>query len=219
MSRRVQALRPPDTSAHDLTKFPRKTHRAGTAWFRQHHDRSADTDRGAWYFASHASAVVGGGRFDLTGPYGSCYLASTKRGAANECIGLEYFDRGWVDADLVANRVLSELPLPRDVAAANMTSERAGDFRVTNEVHSTGDYATTQAWAEAIHDAGYGGVHYELRFSTGSPRGLALFGPAGTSDPKLAGDPDPEDLRAYLEGEGIEIVDPPAAAAVTIVTP
>jgi len=53
----------------------------------------------------------------------------------------------WVDADLVAGGVLSELPLPHDVKAANMTSERAGDFRVTNEVHSTGDYATTQAWA------------------------------------------------------------------------
>lgn len=100
-----------------------------------------------------------------------------------------------------------------------MTSERAGGFRVTNEVHSTGDYATTQAWAQAVYDARYGGVHYELRFSTGAPRGLALFGPAGPPDPKLAGAPDPEDLRAYLEGEGIEIVDPPSAAAVTIVTP
>lgn len=219
MSRRDQALRPPDTSAHDFTKFPRKTHRAGTAWFRQHNDRPADADRGAWYFASHAPGVVGEGRFDLTDPDGSCYLATTKRGAANECIGPEYFERGWVDADLVAGRVLSELPLPHDVKAANMTSERAGGFRVTNEVHSTGDYATTQAWAQAVYDARYGGVHYELRFSTGAPRGLALFGPAGPPDPKLAGAPDPEDLRAYLEGEGIEIVDPPSAAAVTIVTP
>lgn len=219
MSRRDPALRPPDTSAHDLTTFPRKTHRAGTAWFRQHYYRPVDADRGAWHFASHAPGVVGEGRFDLTDPDGSCYLATTRRGAANECIGPEYFDRGWVDADLVAGRVLSELPLPHDVKAANMTSERAGDFRVTNEIHSTGDYATTQAWAQTVYDAGYGGVHYELRFSTGSPRGLALFGPAGPPDPKWAGDPDPEDLRAYLESEGIEIVDPPAAAAVTIVTP
>ena len=123
MSRRDQALRPPDTSAHALTKFPRKTHRAGTAWFRQHNDRPADTDRGAWYFASHAPGVVGEGRFDLIDPDGSCYLATTKRGAANECIGPEYFDRGWVDANLVAGRVLSELPLSHDVKAANMTSE------------------------------------------------------------------------------------------------
>lgn len=92
----------------------------------------------------------------------------------NECIGPEYFDRGWVDAELVASRVLSELPLPHDVKSANMTSERAGDLLVTNEVHSGGDCATTEAWAQAVHDAGYGGVYYELRFFTGSPRGLAL---------------------------------------------
>ena len=130
MSRRDQALRPPDVSAHDLTRFPRKTHRGGTAWFRQHNDRPADADRGAWYFAPHAPGVVGEGRFDLRDPDGTCYLATTKRGAANECIGPEYVDRGWVDADLVVGRVLSELPLPHDVKAANMTSERAGDFRV-----------------------------------------------------------------------------------------
>lgn len=218
MTRTDQALRPPDTSVYALAKFPRKTHCAGSTWFRQHNDRPTDSDRGAWYFASHAPGVLGGGRFDLTDPDGTCYLATTKRGAANECIGPEYFDRGWVDADLVTGRVLSTLQLPHEVKAANMTSVRAGKFRVTNEVHSTGDYATTQAWAQALHDASHGGVHYELRFSTGSPRGLALFGHAGAPDPRLAGDPQPEDLRAYLEGEGIEIVGTPSSAAVSIVT-
>lgn len=81
MFQRDQALRPPDTSARDFKKFPRKTHRAGTAWFRQHNDRPADAVRGAWYFASHAPGVVGEGQFDLTAPDGSCYLATTKRGA------------------------------------------------------------------------------------------------------------------------------------------
>lgn len=219
MGRREQALRAPDEKAHDFKRFPKKTHRAGTILWRQHNDRPGEADRGAWYFASHADGDVGEGRFDLTVPDGTCYLATTARGAVNECIGPEYFNRGWVDADLVNGRILSALPLPTDVSSANMTSARAADFRVTNEVHSTGDYATTQAWAQMLRAAGHGGVHYELRFSTGTARGLALFGTAGAPTPKPAGDADPADLRTVVEGFGIEVIDPPAVSSVRIVTP
>lgn len=219
MRRRDRALRPPDETAHDFKKFPKKTYRAGTIVWRQHNDRPHDADRGAWYFASHPDGVVGEGRFDLTVPDGTCYLATTARGAVNECIRPEYFHRGWVDADLVNGRILSALPLMTDVSAANMTSTRAADFRVTNEVHSTGAYATTQAWAHTLHDAGHGGVHYELRFSTGTARGLALFGEAGAPKRKPAGDPDPADLRTVVEEFGIDVVDPPAIASVHVVTP
>lgn len=219
MPRREQALHAPDLSANDFTTFPRKTHRAGSTWYRQHNDRPADTDRGAWYFAYHAPGGVGEGRFDLTEPDGTCYLATTRAGAANECIGPEYADRGWVDADLVNGRVLSTLPLPHDVRAADMTSPRATPFRVTNEVHSTSDYATTQAWAQTLREAGYGGVHYQLRFSPGPARGLAIFGTGGAPTPKPAGDPDPVDLREFVEDLDIEVIDPPPFSAVRIVAP
>jgi hypothetical protein len=213
------ALREPAHGSYDFSKFPRKTHRAASRWYRQHVDRPMDTDRGAWYFASHTAAVVGGGRFDLTNPHGTCYLATTEQGAVNECIGPEVAERGWVDADLVEGRVLSTLDLPWEVRAADMTSARAPSFRITNEIHSTGDYQTTQAWAQTLHDNDFGGVHYELRFTPGRSRGLALFSDGGAPATKPAGDPDPSNLREVVEARGIEVVDPPSFSSARVVAP
>lgn len=219
MSRSEPALRRPDVSALNFARFPRKTHRAGITWYRQHNDRPNDADRGAWYFASHATADVTEGRFDLTAPHGTCYLASTERGAVFECIGLEHADRGWVDSGLVRGRVLSALPLPHDVRAADATATRAADFRVTNELHAGNVYAITQAWAQVLHDAGFGGVHYEMRFSPGAARGLALFGAAGVPNPTPAGDPEPSSLREVIENLGIDVIEPPSMASVRVVSP
>lgn len=219
VARRSAALRPPDTSAHDFARFPRKTRREAGIWYRQHLDRPTETDRGAWYFGSHPPGVIGPGRFDLTAPAGTCYLASTQRAAVFECIGPEHADRGWVDAGLLKGRVLSALSLPREVRAADATATRAGDFRVTNELHSGNDYATTQAWAQVFHDVGFGGVNYPLRFSPGPARGLALFGTAGVPSPRPAGDPNPMGLRHIVEGLGIQVIEPPSLASLRVVSP
>lgn len=217
MPRQDRAHEPPDEGAHDFCQFPRKTLRAGTVWYRQHADKPRNADRGAWYFASHDVLVDGGGRFDLTSPDGTCYLASTELGAVNECIGPEYVARGWVDADLIAGRVLSTLELPVQTKAADVTAERATKFRVTNEVATTDRYDITQTWAQVLHDSGYGGIHSTLRFTPGAARGLALFGAAGT--PTLAGDPAPTPVREFVERLRIEVIDPPALSAVRVVTP
>ncbi len=192
---------------------------AGSKWFRQHNDRPSDADRGAWYFASHAPDEIGAGRFDLTGPEGTCYLADTEMAAVHECIGHDMAASGWVPADLVEGRVLSKLPLPHDVRSADTTVEEAANFRVTNEIHTTGDYGTAQAWARAFHDSGFGGVFYELRFANGFPRGLALFGPQGAPSVKPVGDAAPQNLREFVEAQSIEVVDAPSVGAVRLVDP
>jgi hypothetical protein len=218
VDRRSQALRAPDETAFDFGTFPRRAVRAGTRWFRQHRDR-ADADRGAWFFAGHAAGEEGMGRFDLITPRGTCYLASTERGAVNELIGPEAAGRGWVDSDLIAGHVVSTLRLPVDVRTANVTAERAARFRVTRELVTSGDYGLTQQWAEVLRAAGFGGILSELRFTLGTTKGLAFFGDEGRPDPPLAGDPAPRPVRPLVEGYGIDVVDPPALASVTVVTP
>lgn len=217
MSRRDLALRPPDEANLAFARFPRKTLRAGSKWFRQHRDRPTP-DRGAWYFASYPAGSEGDGRFDLPDPDGTCYLASTVQGALNELVGPECADRGWVDADLLSGRVLSTLHPPKDVKAADTTSVRAAQFRATNELATTERYKLTQAWADTLNRAGFDGVYAVLRFTPGPTRGLALFGDAGAADPPPPGDPDPVPVRKVVEALGIQVVDPPSYSAVTIVT-
>ena len=90
---------------------------------------------------------------------------------------------------------------------------------MTNEIATTERYDITQAWARTWRRAGFGGVFYLLRFTPGPSRGLALFGPAGAPDPPPPGDPDPRPVREVVEGLGIDVVDPPAFGAVTVVSP
>lgn len=218
MSRNSLGLRAPDEAGLDFKRFPRKTLRADSEWFRQHQER-ATPDGGAWYFASYPPGDEGGGRFDLPQPDGTCYLASTELGAVNELVGPDCADRGWVDGDLVAGRVMSRLRLPDDVKAADTTSARAAQFRATNELPATESYEITQAWADTLHRAGFGGLYALLRFTPGPTRGMALFGPAGTPNLAMPGDPAPVPVRHVLEGLGIEVVDPPSYGAITIVSP
>lgn len=218
MGRNSLGLRAPDEAAFDFKRFPRKTLRAGSEWFRQHQERPT-ADRGAWYFAPYPPGDEGGGRFDLPHPDGTCYLASTELGAVNELVGPECADRGWVDGDLVAGRVVSRLRLPDDVKAADTTSARAAQFRATNELPATERYDITQAWADTLHRAGFGGVYALLRFTSGPTRGMALFGPAGTPNPAMPGDPAPVPVRQVLERLGIEVVEPPSFGSITIISP
>ncbi|WP_104106429.1 RES domain-containing protein [Nocardioides sp. 616] len=212
------ALRAPDETALDFTRFPRRTLRADGEWYRQHRDRPTP-DRGAWHFASYAPGDEGEGRFDLPNPDGTCYLASTETGAVNELVGPDCADRGWVDSDLVADRLLSRLRLPVDVKAADTTSARASEFRATNELPVTERYDLTQAWADTLHRAGFGGVYTVLRFTLGATRGLALFGISGAPDPSWPGDASPRPVRDVVESLGIGVEDPPAYGTVTIVSP
>lgn len=66
---------------------------------------------------------------------------------------------------------------------ADCTSRRARAFGITAAIHSSPGYALTQAWATALARAGFDGVRYLVSHDPAQRYvGIALFGPAGTSD-------------------------------------
>lgn len=203
------ALRPPDPT-QDFGGFPSHRFTPAAGWFRQHRLRRDESDRGGWFFASRDPVAEPVGRFDLLAPDGTCYLASTSGAAVRELIGPDQVRQGWVNRDLFDGRVVSHLQLPAQIQAAAVSAAGAASWRITAELTSTGDYALSQAWAQAFRDAGFGGVYGALRF--GLDPGLAMFGPGGRPDPPWAGDTGPprwaEDAAYSLD---VRIVDVPVS--------
>ncbi len=96
---------------------------------------------------------------------------------------LEVF-RSWIlipEAELAARR-LASLDLP-PLLLADGSSGLCRQFGLTGELHSTSDYARTQAWAAALATAGFDGIRYLLRHDPAQrSAGIALFGPVGAAD-------------------------------------
>lgn len=137
--------------------------------------------RSPWWFSSDGS-----GRFDLTDGRGTCYLAEEPLGCFVEVF------RAWIlipEAEIAARRI-ARLDLP-PVRLADCCSARCRKLGLTGEIHSTPDYARTQAWAAALAAAGFDGLRYLLRHDPSQRfRGVALFGPAGAPPwPFAPGDP------------------------------
>lgn len=155
--------------ALDLRGFPARAMPAGTAVFRAHR-----TDRGPWWFGSD-----GGGRFDLGPPRGTCYLADTPLVAVRERLGIVLGPQRRVAAAVLDGVVVSRLGLVAAISVANLRSTRAGGFGVLNELSTMVPYDVPQAWARALGAAGFDGVRYPARFSTGRAGSIALFGLGG----------------------------------------
>ena len=144
----------------------------GTTLFRIHR-----AERDPWWFSNS-----GGGRFDLTvkagapTELGTCYLGREPIGCFVEVFrGVEVLQKE-VDA-----RRISSLSLPSGVHLADCTAPRSRELGITAEIHSSPDYAMTQAWAAAFLRAGFDGIHYLLRHNPAQRSiGIALFGPAGS---------------------------------------
>lgn len=162
----MAALPPPPA---DLRRFPRRTLRGSVELFRIH-----PVGRRPWWFSSD-----GQGRFDLPAPAGTCYLALSPLGAFVEV----FRDFTLVASADVAARVLSALRSPADAVLADCTSPRARGFGVSAAIHSTADYDTTQAWAQAFRNHGFAGVRYLCGHDPSQREiGIALFGDAGEAD-------------------------------------
>jgi hypothetical protein len=141
---------------------------AGAGLFRIHR-----RTRQPWWFGADGS-----GRFDLTtdAARGTCYLAERDLGSFVEV----FRDTPIIDERDVRARVVTVVRLPHDVVAADCTSSRARRFGVTSAIHSSEDYASTQAWAAALSRAGFDGVRYLVGHDPAARLvGLALFGPRG----------------------------------------
>lgn len=58
-------------------------------------------------------------------------------------------------------------PDPGDYA--HLSHEHSADFEVTGELTNSDDYPLPQAWAAALHEAGFDGIRYTPRFSPEHP--------------------------------------------------
>lgn len=151
----------------DLDDFPERTLAAGTDLWTVHPE-----GRWPWVCSS-----AGDGRFDLPAPHGACYFSTEPLGALIECCFRETPE---VDEEALRERRLSRLRTDAPLRLADLTASRSFGFGVTAEVHSIPDYALTQRWARALHDAGFDGLYYLLRHDPSlSLAGVARFGQEG----------------------------------------
>ncbi len=159
----------------DLRGFPRRTLRRRAELFRIH-----ARGRSPWWFSSLLT-----GRFDLPAPGGTCYLAHSPAGAFVEV----FRDFSLVASADIAVRVVSTVHPQADLVLADYASSRARGFGVTAAIHTTRDYAVTQAWASALRDQGFGGIRYLLGHDPSAREiGVALFGAAGETQGRSARD-------------------------------
>jgi RES domain len=132
-------------------------------------------DKSPWWFSNDGS-----GRFDLLrNDRGTCYLAERPVGAFIEVFRTDtVIPQAEVDA-----RSLAELGPPSKTTLANCTASEARGFGLTAAIHSQPEYDMPRVWAQALADAGLGGVLYRLSHDpSGSELGVALFGDAAEQD-------------------------------------
>lgn len=183
----------------DLAHFPRHLLAPATFLARVHR-----ADRGAWWFSADGS-----GRFDLPSPQGTCYLGESALAGFLVVFG----GSALVAEPDVLRRRVSWPAVSGELALADCTVGSARAFGVTGAIHSTPDYALTQAWARAFAAAGFAGVRYRVSHDPEQRLvGVALFGPAGApADGALwpPGEPQPigsELLREARERFGILVL-------------
>jgi hypothetical protein len=187
------------TPPPSLVGFPSRSLRPDRVLYRVHR-----RGHNPWYFASGPD-----GRFNLSEPDGTCYFSETDIGAFLETLGRvgRLIPRAEVE-----ERVISALSVPRAVRLANCTVARARGFGVTVGIHALEDDARTQAWATALHAAGFDGIRYRISHDPrASGVGIALFGPSGeATGPRPPGQPISADLIARIQRQfGLLVVETP----------
>ncbi|NMM91955.1 hypothetical protein B2J88_48120 [Rhodococcus sp. SRB_17] len=170
--------------------------------------RGHSTGNGPWWFASS-----GGGRFDLTPPRGTCYLAFDELTAIRETVGAALALTGVISDTFAADRQLSTLTVPHDHRLADTCADTAADFGMTRELVSMTPYAVPQEWAAAF-DATFAGIRYQTRFTTGpNPNAVGLFGEAGEAA-TWPTDPNPQPLTAAARRNGFTVASPPRSVRI-----
>ncbi|PZU04740.1 MAG: hypothetical protein DI630_00960 [Gordonia sp. (in: high G+C Gram-positive bacteria)] len=198
-SRDSVALGPPARSLHG---FPSCELTATRSLYRGHR-----AGNGPWWFSSS-----GGGRFDLTPPRGTCYLAYDELTAIRETVGAPLAATGVISDVFAADRQLSTLTVPHDHELADTCANEAADFGLTRELVSMTPYAVPQEWA-ASFAAIFAGLQYQTRFTTGpNPNAVALFEDAGEASWRP--DPHPEPFIAAARRNGFTVASPPRSVRI-----
>jgi hypothetical protein len=153
--------------SEDLGDFPAHRLQPDQTLFRIH-----QAVHGPWWFGGG-----GEGRFDLSRPNGTCYLAESSLGAFVEALRRAGIIIPWAT---VQERRISLLHVPEPVLLADCTDSRVRRFGLTGEIHTAIDRAVTQRWADALAKAGFRGIRYLVRHDPSQREaGIALFGPRG----------------------------------------
>lgn len=169
--------------------------------------RVCRADRGTWWFSSDGS-----GRFDLSAPEGTCYLATDRYAAIREATRLGPVSAMWMHAREL--RVVAP-PDPHARLAAT-TRKAAGRYGITTELATVIPCDLPRRWAAAFRDDSFDGIRHQLRHDQRArPSGVALFGAAGASTLD-DGERTPLTTPA-MEAAGVAVYPPPAAASLTIV--
>jgi hypothetical protein len=208
----ASSLGRPD-EAGDLTSFPRVVLERRTTLYRVHR-----RDRRPWWFASVDDDPASGGRFDLTHPAGTCYTALSAVCALLEVVARRPIRT--IPEQELHRRWLANAATPRPLAAADTTAASTRGFGITGELHAGLDYASTRAWAAALHAAGYRAL---LSIPRHDPRQglrtLPLFDTAGEHAPfgwqwQLDSTPIPPDVVDQLQAWGIDVLPIPTSVPV-----
>jgi hypothetical protein len=129
-----------------------------------------------WWFSSRD------GRFDLPAPLGACYLGRTPVAAVLEAF--QQFSGPLPDVELrLRHRAAVAAPATAP-SAANLAAPGARGFGVTAAIWADNDRSLTQAWAYALHRAGWRALHHGIQHDPeGRLRAVTLFDAAGEHAP------------------------------------
>jgi len=207
----------PPGQAGRLAGLPRRALRGGRLFRVWRHDLpDGGTCATPWWFASAGPADPGGGRFDLSGPMGTCYFGTRPESALLEALQSHLINLP--REELVIRRMARVTAPGRAPDAAMLTARRvAGEFGVTAEIWAGRDRGLTRRWAEAIRRDGWWAIYSGVAHDpTGRLRAVALFDHAGGHAPTLGGrwhwtgcrlDAD-DDLERALQRFGITVREP-----------
>ena len=181
-------LQNPPAGAGTLAALPKQSLARRTLYRVWRHDLADGTERRApWWFASADPGIKEGGRFDLSEPMGTCYLATRPEAALLEALQMRLTN---LPREELAVRRIAHVTPPGDAPDAAMLTARrvAGKFGITAELWAGRDRALTRAWAQALRRDGwwaiYGGVSHD---PSGRLRSVALFDGHGEHPPTHGG--------------------------------
>ena len=161
--------RPPEPAA--LTGLPRFRLRD-----RVLHRVFRSTRPSPWWFSSDD------GRFDLPAPLGACYLGRTPVAAVLEAF--QHFSGLLPEIELRLRRRAQVTAPATSPITANLAAPSARGFGVTAAIWADNDRALTQAWAYALHRAGWRALHHGIQHDPeGRLRAVTLFDAAGQHAP------------------------------------
>ena len=132
-------------------------------------------------------------------------MADTALAAARERLGRP---GRVVDYGEVADAAVSEVTFKPGLVA-DLLHDDAPLFGVTRELSSSSPYRLSQRWAAALDRAGFDGIRYQSRFSSGMAVAVAAFGQEGLPVP-VPGVVRSRPMADVLEENGYEVVRPPS---------